>query len=210
MPKPTVPQPGPAPSAISQLDRELARLALAKRQQGKTGTTREENALKRVQAEQEDRQRWDYYRSVPRKHYKAMCARQDKVLNEQAARYRMPIAGPTVSFPDLIMWLHQFLAENAKRLSVPLGEDPLLYVESDDPWLTEVRKETALLKKLERETKERKLVPREKVHETMTRAATLLRKFGETLEREVNDDMRQLFDQMLDEVFNEIRVLNAD
>jgi len=71
----------------TQSDRQSATSALQKRKAGQRPTAVENAALRRIEKEQEERLRWQYYGAIPKKHWQAMSGRPPKVLNEQAARY---------------------------------------------------------------------------------------------------------------------------
>jgi hypothetical protein len=113
----STPELGPPPNG-KEWDREdfLRACARAKMGQGKSLTSAESAALKRVERAEEDKLRQKFYASIPKKDYTVMSGRQRKVLLEQAARYGMPIGGETISLPDLARWLHDFLAKNSHRL----------------------------------------------------------------------------------------------
>ena len=85
---------------------------------------REREALKRHEKEQEEARRWQYYASIPQKHWRQMSGRQTKVLNEQAALYGIPFGGATVDLPKVVRAVHDFLAENAHKLA--RDDDPLM------------------------------------------------------------------------------------
>jgi len=98
-------------SVSERLDRELAQAALQKRQRKEKPTAREAAALRRVEAEREERQRWEHYRRIPRKHWKEMAGdKYGRQLKAQAARSGIPFDGATVSLPDVVFALHQLLA----------------------------------------------------------------------------------------------------
>jgi hypothetical protein len=44
-------------------------------------------ALKRHKRDKEERLRWQFYRTIPQKHWRTMSGRQARVINEQAERY---------------------------------------------------------------------------------------------------------------------------
>src|SRR5262245_12575968 len=104
-------------SAMSALDKKLAGEAYKKVLEGKELTSREQSLLKRFEKEKEERLRWQYYSSIPQKHWRAMSGRQTKVLNEQAARYGIPFGGAHIRLPDVVRAFHDFLADNALKLA---------------------------------------------------------------------------------------------
>ncbi|WP_146512720.1 hypothetical protein, partial [Thalassoglobus neptunius] len=103
-------------SLSQQLEREQASRAYRKVMSGETPTAQEQSALKRYEKEQEEQKRWQYYESIPQKHWRQMSGRQTKVINEQAERYGIPFGGRTINLPKVVRALHEFLAANARRL----------------------------------------------------------------------------------------------
>ena len=92
-----------APASVSdKLDKSLVAQALRKVAQGEEPTPKERAALRKYEKKQEETRRWQYYASIPQKHWREMSGRQSKVLNEQAARYGIPFGGPTISLPDVV------------------------------------------------------------------------------------------------------------
>jgi len=90
---------------------------------GQQPTAEERAALRRHERHQEEQRRWQYYESIPQKHWRQMSGRQTKVLAEQADRYGLPFGGRTVNLPKLVRALHEFLAANARKLA---GEDGMM------------------------------------------------------------------------------------
>lgn len=210
MPKPRKPQSPSPPAApprpqLSEDVRRLAAEAMRKRTAGQVPTVRERKAFETWEAHKEEQAFLAFARRVPKRIYKEMSGRQDKVINDQAERHRMPLVGPTVDLFMLATWLHNFLADNSLRLRTPLGEDALMFDEGSDPWLTEYRKQSALKVRLEREEKERKLLPRDKCHESLANFSTALRRFGEWLEKKYGRDALEMFNATLEDASRELR-----
>ena len=120
--------PPPGESTAELADKATAQRAARKLFDGQDLTKAERDALARYEKAKEERLRWQYYHTVPKKHYRAMSGRQDKVLNEQAKRYDLPIGGPVIDLEALLRRFHDFLAENAVKLA--RDEDPLMQVGS--------------------------------------------------------------------------------
>ena len=108
--------------------RQLAASALRKQQAGLQPSRREAAALRWWQKEQEERSRWEHYGSIPKKHWKQMSGRADKVLNEQAATYGIPFDGESIDLPAVVKALHDFLAEHAAIFATARGGDGSLAV----------------------------------------------------------------------------------
>jgi hypothetical protein len=142
---------------------------------------REREALKRHEKEQEEKRRWQYYRSIPQKHWREMSGRQAKVLIEQAERYGIPFGGATVDLPKVVRHWHDFLADNAVKLAK--DDDPLMQG-SGSPALERYREERAALARLDRLEREGVLLPREKARQAMGQVASILRGAGDALQRQ--------------------------
>ena len=190
------------PEQISRrLDKELAGQAARKLMSGQQPTAEERAALRRHERHQEELRRWQYYESIPQKHWRQMSGRQTKVLAEQADRYGLPFGGRTVHLPKLVRALHEFLAANARKLA---GEDGMMDAGTSSPALEQYRKERARLARLDRLARQRSLVSRENVRDGLGRIAHLLRAAAEALERQYGKEAGQLLDEALDDAQREI------
>src|SRR5439155_17515646 len=136
---------------------------------------REREALKRHEKEQEEKRRWQYYRSIPQKHCREMSGRQAKVLIEQAECYGIPFGGATVDLPKVVRALHDFLADNAVKLA--REEDPLMQG-GGSLALERYREERAALARLDRLEREKELLPREAARQTLGQVAAIVREAG--------------------------------
>ena len=196
----------PAVSPAERAERALISAALAKVERGEVATAQERSALKRFQHEQEEEKRWQFYRSIPKSHWREMSGRTPRVLIDQAERYGFPYPhGPkaAIELPAVVKWLHDFLAKNAMRLSAPETDDPLL-AGSNSPALEEYRRERTKIARLERMQREGSLLPRDTVHELLGRIASVLRSAGENLARQHGPDAHQILDEALDDAQREI------
>jgi hypothetical protein len=161
----------------------------------------ERQALKRHEREREERLRWQFYRSIPQKHWREMSGRQAKVLREQADRYGLPLGDATVNLPVLARALHDFLADNSTKLAQ--DDDPLLQG-GGSPALERYREERAALARLDRLDRERELVPREAVRQALGRIAVILRSAGDTLGRQFGPSATDLLYEALDDAGREV------
>ena len=73
-----------APAGLSpgQAERSVVGIAYRKLMVGKELTVRERDALKRHEKEKEERLRWQFYGSIPQKHWRQMSGRPTQVLHE--------------------------------------------------------------------------------------------------------------------------------
>lgn len=184
------------PASVSdKLEREEAARAYRKVMAGEKLSRAEQAALRRFEKEKEETQRWQYYRTIPQKHWREMSGRQSKVLNEQAERYGIPFGGRTISLPDVVRALHDFFKRNAVKLS---ADDELLSGESS-PALERYREERAALARLDRLERERVLVNRQEIREGLSRIASVLRTAGDTLQRQYGPGALEILNEALAE-----------
>jgi len=164
------------------MDRELAIAALEKRKRGEQPSTKELAALRRVDKAREEMTRWQYYAAIPKRHWVQMSGRQVKVINEQAARYKLPIGEKTINLPAFVRAVHDFLAGNARALARQVIEDdPMLASGGDSPEMRRYRAAKASLAELDLDERRQTLLPRERVHQALFRWGTLIRRMGERL-----------------------------
>ena len=196
--KKSVPQPT---DATSQVDSDLVARAYRKVMDRQELTQAEREALKRHEKQKEERLRWQYYSSIPQKHWRRMSGRQTKVINEQAIRYGIPFGGATIDLPAVVKALHDFLADNAQKLA---REDDQLLQGGNSPALERYREERALLARLDRLEREGRLLPLDEVREALGRIAAILRGAGDALQRQFGAAAMQLLHEALDDAQREI------
>jgi len=196
-------KPPPALSAAARVDSDLVKRAYQKVITNAELTRDERDALRRHEKDKEERLRWQYYESIPQKHWRAMSGRQTKVINEQAERYGLPMGGPVISLPKLARALHDFLADNALKLARDVEGDALM-LGGSSPALERYREERAALARLDRLERERQLLPRDKAREALGRIAALLRGAGETLQRQFGSGAVEILYEAIDDAQREI------
>ena len=193
------PKPKQQPPAAT--DADLVARAYRKVMDRKELNKEESAALRRHEREKEERLRWQYYADIPQKHWRQMCGRQTKVLNEQAARYGIPFGGPTINLSQVARALHDFLANNAAKLS--RDDDPLMSG-SGSVALERYREERAAMARLDRMEREGSLLPRDDVREAMGRIAAMIRGAGEALQRHFGQAAADILLDSLDDAEREI------
>ena len=186
---------------MSGLDRKMAAEAYRKVFAGQELTLREQTALKRFEKEKDERLRWQHYASIPQRHWREMSGRQSKVINEQAVRYGIPFGGATISLPAVVRTLHDFLADNAQKLA---RDDDELMQGNGSPALERYREERAAIARLDRLERERQLVPRSEVRESLSRIAAILRGAGDALQRQFGQSAADILLEALDDAGREI------
>jgi hypothetical protein len=194
-------QPPQPADAAARVDSDLVARAYRKLMDRQELTKPERAALKRHEREKEERLRWQYYGSIPQKHWRQMSGRQTKVINEQTDRYGIPFGGPTINLPAVVRALHDFLADNAQKLA--RDDDPLMQG-TGSPALERYREERAAMARLDRLEREQKLLPRDDVRESMGRIAAILRGAGDTLQRQFGPAAVEILYEALDDAQREI------
>lgn len=186
---------GPPSEEDKRLALEYARKAKAKE---KT-TLAEQRALRRVQAFNEQRDRDKYYRTVPKRDYVAMSGRQHKVLDEQAARYDLPLLGESVDLFALLKRFHDLFAEGRFRSDDEIDDET-----QQTPNLEKLRGEKYRLARLDRLERQRQLLPRRLVRELLGFTAAKLRDRAERLQRlfgpEVVDELNDAVAEIEEEI----------
>jgi hypothetical protein len=168
---------------------------------GQELTKAERRELKRYEKEREERLRWTFYATIPQKHWVKMSGRQAKILIEQAARYGIPFGGAIVDLPKVVKAFHDFLAENAHKLS---RDEDVLMQGGNSPALERYREKRADLAELELSERRRKVIPRDDVNSGLSRIASFLRAAGDTLQRQFGPEARAILDEALDDAQREI------
>lgn len=182
------------PPTYDDATKALLQRAIAKRRAGQKPTRDEERALVRYQRDEDERSRARHYAAVPKKDWVRWSGRQHKILDDQARRYGLPIAGDAIDLAAFVRRLHDFLAENGHKILRPDTEDDLLGGGDGEksPALELLRKESWRIKKLERLELEGSLVSREKIHELLAQFAGILRLAGEQLQRQYGGEALEI------------------
>ena len=185
-------------------DRRLYVAGLERVRSGKPATREQQRATRRYERREEERLRWEYYASIPQKHWRSMSGgRTTQCLHNQAKLYGLPLAGAVINLPDFVRTFHEFLARNAHKLTQDATKDALL-LGPDSPALERYRDERAKLARLDRLEREHHLLPREDVHQTMTRIAFIIRQAGEVLNKEYGRDAAAILTDAIDDAQKEM------
>jgi len=179
-------------------DQRLAAAALEKRRLGQRVTREESAALRRVQKARDAELRAGHYRSVPKRDWQRWSGRQQKVLNEQAARYGIPIHRATINLEELAAWLHDFLARNHLKLNAPDDADPAI-AGATSPGLERKRLADAARAELRYQQELGTWIPRRFVHTGFALLSSILRQAGERLQRECGLEAHAILDEALDD-----------
>lgn len=186
--------------------RKLAAEALRKQKEGKTPSVREEAALRKVRASQENAVFERLVREVPKETYKRWTGRQSKVLLEQADRYGLPLGEKKINVPELCRAIHDFLAKNKFRF---VDDDPLM-AGAQSPALEEYRRVKTKQEELKLAQMRADLVDRHVVRDCLGHLANQLRVAGDRAEQLFGPNGRDLLTQVLDGVEQEIAKLEPE
>lgn len=196
---------------LSGEDEALVRRAMGKELVGEALTGAESRALRRWEKLERERVAWEVYAAVPKKHYREMSGRQDKVINQQAERYGLSaLLGPTVDLRRLLPQLHDFLAKHWHRFEEEIEADSIMTGgAANSPAMERYRQFKGDLASLEVEERQGSLLPRAEVREGLLVIAGVIRTAGEHLEREYGVGARAVLDGALDDAEAKIRRLVA-
>lgn len=108
---------------MDAIDNALIQEATTALREGKKPTTRAHRVYKKWQCEEEEKNRWVYYRSIPQHHWREMSGRAARIINDQAKTHGIPFDGKRIDLPSVVRALHDFLAKNRGKLRVDEPED---------------------------------------------------------------------------------------
>ena len=202
-----IPEVSQRSSGADGLDRKLAADAYKKVMAGQTLTSRELSLLRRLEKDKEERLRWQYYSSISQKHWTQMSGRQAKVLIEQQQRYDLPLGGKTIDLTKLARAFHDFLADNAHKLS---KDDDELMQGNGSPALERYREERAAMARLDRLEREGSLINRDDARQAMGRIASILRGAAEMLQRDFGAEAGEVLIEALVDAEREIQQAFGD
>ena len=172
----------PATSADDKADRANLLSALQKTSRRESLTAPETAAYRRHLKQQEEQDRWAYYRTIPQKHWREMSGRQTKVLQDVQGLYGIPVAAKIIDLPMVVRAFHDFLAKHGSKL-IRDSEDPLM-VGPGSPALEKYR---AIKAKREQFAHERELGQ----HRSLDEVATVYNQFSAALKQACETIQRQ-------------------
>lgn len=193
-----------AQTASAAIDQQLAMAALDKQRRGEIPSREERDALKRFEESRDEKLRLDHFSSVRKREWREWSGRQDKILNEQAERYGIPIGGATIDIRLVAKWLHDFLAENARKLSGLDNEDPE-YAGCQSVNLEKYREARALREHLAYERDLQIWIRRADIHSGFSVIADVMKKANEALLKQFGAKAQKILNDAWDDV---IRAIN--
>jgi hypothetical protein len=176
-----------------KLVRDLAARAIEKQKTGQKPTREEAAALKRVRKNQEEKLRWQYYETIPQKHWTEMSGRQPKVLKEQEAATGIPCGGSLISLPAVVRKWHDLLATHKydKEIDEFAGA-------SQDVKDEHVRLKNVLLN-MDIDERKKELIPRAEMHKALGEFAKFIRDLGESLYQEFGAEAQRSVEHALED-----------
>lgn len=188
-------------------DRRLYIEALQAMRDGRKPTREQVRGAKRHEIREEERKRWEYYASIPAKHWKRMSGgRPAQIINKQAELYGIPFGGDSIDLSAVVLALHEFFAKHARVLALAKrnGEGDAMLVGPESPALERYRDERAKLARLERLEREQTLLSREDVHEGLARIFHIISEATAALRRRHGNDAADIIDSAMVDADREI------
>jgi hypothetical protein len=185
---------------------KLAAAANDKQKRGEKLTAKEKRHIERYLEAVDEEKRAGHYRTVPKKDFCALAARQHKLIDDAHRNYGAPVDGKEVDLFKFVRWVFDFLAENGRKLLRAEDGDDLLSG-PETPELEKLRKVNRLIKEVEYGKLKTQVLDRSKVHEGLTRVAAIIRDCGDALQRRFGPDALDLLNQHLDAVDAEVAAL---
>lgn len=173
----------------------------------------ERNAWKKWEADEDARRADRFIGQVPKKTYCLWSGRPTKILHDQADLYGVPLRGTTIDVPQVIAWVHDFLARWKHDLA-PLVKGDGAEI-GGEPGLKEqlLREQVDLYRRRNRlledqlELNSQTLVPRGEIHALHLQLAKILRAAGERLQKQFGDQAASILNIALDDFENRIMEL---
>lgn len=192
----------PHVSHVDQILRKLAAEAIRKNRAGQRPTAQELAALRKVERQQEEERRWQYYRTVPKQHYLMMAGdgekpRANKVVNEQADRYGLPLRGKTLDLSHVLRSFHDFLARNKHRLAKGDSEGDALSGQGESPDQKRLHKAKADMAEMDRDERRATLISADRLREICIDVGGVLKSARRRLVKKFGRDAGKMLDEGL-------------
>lgn len=163
--------------------------AVTKRPVGSKLTREEERAIAREEQRQRQEVLQTVLRALPKGIYCQLAQRQQKVVDEQGYRYRLPLTGPEIDLGAAIKAFHDLIAKNAGVLTAE--GDPDAQREKQKLANENLRLKKQLLE-FEIAQKRQELVPRVELQRRLEWLRDRLRAFAEQMGRRFGRDTQAL------------------
>ena len=191
----------PYTTTAETIDREQASDCLRKRKLGQKPTRQEVAALRRVEQRQDDESRWRHYDSIPKRHWAEMSGRSRQIIIDHAKRHGFPTADRTISLPNFLRYLYDWLAKNSRKLHAPETEDEMLIGSgnANSPALERFRSIKADLAAHELREKEGDVIDSGKIRQAHGQMASVLRSASDSLQKQFGPEAHRILDDALEE-----------
>lgn len=195
-----------AASHLARIDRELKLLDPAvvraikdKQQKRKALTYTEKRCQKRLEALHRARFFWEESAAVPAVVWESMAGMTAKRAKSLSIAAGLPHAGTVVDLPAWVRAVHELLDRQSAKPAAKADENQAPQEGSIAEAKHKVVRERARLFELERQAKERELLPRRDVHAAHAAIAARLRQMGVDVAARFGDDAHEIVtDAILD------------
>jgi phage terminase Nu1 subunit (DNA packaging protein) len=188
-------------------DKQLAVAAARKKQAGQTVPRHELRALTKVQRYQEEQDRWKHYASIPKGHYVQLAGRQNKVLDDQARRYGLPLLGESIDLASVLTRFHDLLRDHGHKITADEDETT---AGPNSPALERLRDEKAKIARMERMELQRQLLPRQIVRRSLQVIASQINSLGEDMQRQFGIEALRAVTKTVDAIQRQLEDLIGD
>lgn len=185
------------------VDTVAALEAKLKQAKGLILTTSEEALVRKYDIQVAEDVRDDLLLNLPKGVYCRLAGRHQRVIDDQAVRYDMPIDGPKIDLYQVLKKFHDILGEWGPTIRELQGEEGSLRTEK-------LRKEIELLERrskaieLEIKSKQNEFIDRATLRIRMEWLANKLRGFSERLGKRFGGDAQVLFNTLLTQIEQEL------
>lgn len=186
-----------------KVDTVAALEAKLKQAKGFTLTTGEEALIRRYDTEVAEDIRDGLLLNLPKGVYCKLAGRHQRVVDDQAVRYEMPIDGPKIDLYQVVKKFHDILGEWGPTIRELQGEEGSLRIEK-------MKEEIELLKKrskaidIDIKNRQSEFIDRATLRIRMEWLANKLRGFSERLGRRFGGDAQALFNTLLTQIEEEL------
>jgi hypothetical protein len=193
----------PSVAKKKPVDTVAALEAKLKQARGHVLTTSEASLVKRYDEAVVIEVREDLVLNMPKGVYCKLAGRHQRVVDDQAVRYEMPIDGPKIDLYQVLKRFHDILGEWGPTIRELQGEEGSLRTEK-------LRKEIELLERrsksieLDIKNKQNEFIDRATLRIRMEWFSNKLRSFSEKLGRRFGGDAQVLFNTLLTQIEEEL------
>lgn len=179
-------------ASLTSQARDTLRAALGKKSRGQKLNTREASIVERYERSLDAERRRRIYSTIPQKDWIGLSGRQAKVLNEQEARYGVPVGRANIDLRSLAVWVHEAIASGRIRA---IADDGLDMAGENSPGLERYRIAKAQLAEIDLDLRRSRLLDRETLEAQWNAGAVALRNAGERLQRRFGDEAASLYNE---------------